>query len=196
MNTVGAMIMKQIENNLEMFKKYLPLIESNFDKLNSSYDKCSAAHLSKLCKEAIHNNDKYPSDKLYRWLGFLEGILANSDIITFNETFQSDLSDSTIFLNDKEEKVSKILFNRYLSLIKEHHLTFDSKSSIKFLELKKICEENIKNTAHYSFDNLSNLLGFVQGVLAINGIISVDQERDLTRPLLHSLHKNKIPTFE
>lgn len=188
--------MKQSETSLVMFKKYLPLIQSHFDKLESSYDKCSASHLSKLCTEAIDNHDKYPSDKLYRWLGFLEGVLANSNIIRFNENFQSDLSNTTDFLSEKEEKVTKTLFNRYLSLIESHCLTFDSKSSIKFIELKKICEESIENTTHYSFDKLSNLLGFVQGVLAINGVISVDQERDFTRPLLHSLHKNKIPTFE
>jgi hypothetical protein len=39
-------------------------------------------------------------------------------------------------------------------------------------------------------------LGFVQGVLAARGAISVDEERNYTHPIFHKLYGEKVKTFD
>ncbi len=38
-------------------------------------------------------------------------------------------------------------------------------------------------------DKVSRWIGFVQGVLAVHGLLDVDGERDRTRPLFHAAYK-------
>lgn len=62
--------------------------------------------------------------------------------------------------------------------------------------LIKLCEEAMVNTQKYPYDKLNRWLGFVQGVLAAQGIIDVDVERDYTRPLFHSLQGEWVASFD
>ncbi len=100
-------------------------------------------------------------------------------------------------LSSIESDVAKALFERYLAVIESNpgvlsktHLRCDEHS------LKGLCREAIDHTSKYPFDKLNRWIGFVQGVLACQGLIQVDQERNFTRPLLHSLHETPPPTFE
>lgn len=100
-------------------------------------------------------------------------------------------------LSPIESDVAKALFERYLAIIEANpgvlsktHLRCDEHS------LKGLCREAIDHTSKYPFDKLNRWIGFVQGVLACQGLIQVDQERNFTRPLLHSLHETPPPTFE
>lgn len=45
------------------------------------FDKCHVNNISKLCEEAFTNGEKYPVDKRYRWLGFVQGVLAVKRLI-------------------------------------------------------------------------------------------------------------------
>ena len=60
---------------------------------------------------------------------------------------------------------------------------------------RKLLDEAIDNTESYPTDKLQRWLGFIQGVLSVTGVIDVDEERDYTRPILHSYHKNKPKSF-
>lgn len=40
------------------------------------HPKCDTQSLLNLCDEAIKNGHKYPFDKMNRWLGFVQGVLA------------------------------------------------------------------------------------------------------------------------
>lgn len=61
--------------------------------------------------------------------------------------------------------------------------------------LVRLCSEMIDNGRKYPWDKMNRWIGFVQGVLATQGIIDVDIEREVTRPVLHMLHKDRPPTF-
>ena len=61
--------------------------------------------------------------------------------------------------------------------------------------LLRLCKEAIENAHEYPFDKMCRWMGFVQGVLAVQGIIDVDKERDYTRPLFHALYGREVPTF-
>lgn len=62
--------------------------------------------------------------------------------------------------------------------------------------LGALCEQAIAHHERYPFDKLNRWLGFVQGVLAVTGLIDVDEEREFSRPLLHAFHSQTPPSFE
>lgn len=61
--------------------------------------------------------------------------------------------------------------------------------------LVTLCRHAIDHGSDYPFDKMNRWMGFVQGVLAAQGIIDVDAERDVTRPLLHALHEQPVSTW-
>lgn len=99
-------------------------------------------------------------------------------------------------MSNKEFDVLHTLFSRYHTMIHDNwdHLfsEFDKCSSD---DLYKLCQEVLEHGDLYPADKLHRWLGFVQGILCVKGVTSVDTERDFTRPLLHSLHDGTIPTY-
>lgn len=99
-------------------------------------------------------------------------------------------------LTDKEHKVLAALFARYMNMI---YSNWDS----LFSEFDKcgpddlyiLCNEVVVNGKLYPADKMHRWLGFVQGILCVKGITNVDEEREFSRPLLHSLHDGTIPTY-
>lgn len=63
------------------------------------------------------------------------------------------------------------------------------------VNLIALCDEIVSNGNSYPSDKLNRWIGFIQGVLSTVGIICVDKERNLTRPVLHMLHSTKPPSF-
>lgn len=99
-------------------------------------------------------------------------------------------------VTNEEYEVMKQLFTRYHSLVITMWLEGDYKhTKCSVHSLMTLCNEVINNGQKYPFDKLNRWLGFLQGVLASRGIIEVDIEREITRPLFHSLHTEVIPTF-
>ena len=64
-----------------LFKRYAELAGANAAKLDGLTPKCRSAALVALCDEAIANGRDYPFDKMNRWLGFTQGVLATTGII-------------------------------------------------------------------------------------------------------------------
>lgn len=54
-----------------------------------------------------------------------------------------------------------------------------------------MCKTGEENCANMPEDKASRWLGFVQGCLAMRGLINVDAERSRTRPLFHQVYKNR-----
>jgi hypothetical protein len=49
--------------------------------MTSDVKDCDPEHLIRLCNEVIENHQRYPFDKLCRWMGFVQGVLATQEII-------------------------------------------------------------------------------------------------------------------
>lgn len=47
------------------------------------------------------------------------------------------------------------------------------------------CSQIIEEELHE--DKISRWIGFIQGVMSVKGYISVDEERDFSRPLFHEV---------
>lgn len=98
--------------------------------------------------------------------------------------------------NDKETKVAKIMFERYQNVISDNAEQFIGlPSKCRAPHLLRLCDEVIKHGDQYPFDKLCRWMGFIQGILAIQGLIDVDVERKWSRPILHSLHEHQPPSF-
>lgn len=77
-------------------------------------------------------------------------------------------------------KVNRKLFERYLRLINESTLgNLDT--------IRKMCVYALSNDMLE--DKQSRWLGFVQGVLFSNDLISIDTERDFSRKLYHNAYE-------
>lgn len=101
--------------------------------------------------------------------------------------------------NVKEIEALKILFSRYNDIIHKNEevlSTNDLPEKCRYKHLLRLTEEAIKNIETYPGDKMHRWLGFTQGILSAKGLIDVDEERDFSRPLLHSFHKDKPKTFE
>lgn len=78
------------------------------------------------------------------------------------------------------QEVNKVLFQRYLDKI-------EGKYSDEIIQrVEKLCYAGIHTDMLE--DKQSRWLGFVQGVLATHGIISIVEERDFSRPLFHAAY--------
>lgn len=100
-------------------------------------------------------------------------------------------------LEKTERWVLDQLFNRYYgkALILDDIDWVGVPESCLPSKLRGLLVEAITNGAKYPLDKLHRWLGFIQGVLAMKGVICVEAERNFTRPLLHSFHTDAIPSF-
>jgi hypothetical protein len=66
---------------VNLFSRYKEKIVAGWVSLEDLPNKCDSTSLIRLCDEAISNTEKYPFDKLNRWLGFVQGVCAANGII-------------------------------------------------------------------------------------------------------------------
>lgn len=80
------------------------------------------------------------------------------------------------------------LFERYSNILQN---TGDFASNVQGCtreHLLWMCETAQAQGSTWPIDKLSRWLGFVQGVLTMNGLLSVETERDFSRPLFHAAY--------
>lgn len=189
--------LKEKEVLKTLFQRYLNLLkDKDFpSKIVLLPEKCQKQHLLKLLSEATENIHQYPHDKLNRWLGFSRSIVdvmqldtrnrPTSYIIAYDIT-KSVLKEAFLFEKNVIEKYSDERF--------ENNNWPDSINKDNVLHLiDSIVHDDIINI--YPNEVLQQYLGYIQGVLCIAEIINVDEERDFTRPLLHSYHTEKPKSF-
>ena len=91
------------------------------------------------------------------------------------------------------------MFGRYYDLIQaqlDAEAEFSGGEVPHRLDLRNLlwlCEEgkDAMITNSMPLDKASRWLGFVQGCLAMRGLIDVDTERDFSRPLFHAAYENE-----
>ena len=88
---------------------------------------------------------------------------------------------------------TELLFRRYLALLcslpgycRESASGRDPQTSLA--NLTWMCRTGIEQIDTFPLDKLSRWLGFIQGVLAMRGLVTVDGERDFSRPLFHAAY--------
>lgn len=180
-----------------LFQRYLDLLKERVFpvKIQTLPEKCQKQHLIKLLSEATENIHQYPHDKLNRWLGFSRSIVDVMQLDTRNrptsyivayDTTKSVLEEAFLFEKAVIEKYSDERFenNTWPNSINKDNV---------FHLIDSIINDDIIDI--YPNEVLQQYLGYIQGVLCIAEIINVDEEREFTRPLLHSYHTEKPKSF-
>ncbi|WP_408602043.1 hypothetical protein [Pseudomonas sp. PLMAX] len=174
------------------FKYLLGLIEIVGRDIQDPKPNCSADHMLRLCEEGAAGLDKYPEDKLSRWLGFCSGVLQFHEIgceLTSWEGYGS-LKHDVGTIKPNEIEVMRQLFIRYNKMANAYSET-DARVSYAATR----CLMVLNHLLSFNLNQVSAELGLVQGMLAAAGAIDVDTEREYTRPFLHSLHDGPVPSF-
>ncbi|BBA65589.1 hypothetical protein [Xanthomonas phage XacN1] len=96
----------------------------------------------------------------------------------------------------EEAAVLRRLFTRYQEIAFEQPDETNPQPKCDWQSIIDLCSEAIRFGHTYPSDKMHRWLGFVQGVLAARGAISVDEERNYTRPIFHELYGEKVKTFD
>lgn len=174
------------------FQYLLGLIEIVGMDIHDPKPKCSAEEMLRLCEEGAAGLDKYPEDKLSRWLGFCSGVLQFHEIgceLTSWEGYGS-LKHDVGTIKPNEIEVMRQLFVRYNQMANDYS---ETEARVSYAATR--CLMVINHLLSFNLNQISVELGLVQGMLAAAGAIDVDTEREFTRPLLHSLHEGPVPSF-
>lgn len=74
-----------------LFERYIRLIRESAPIVEDyGPDETAMDHLTWMCVKSLENLDKWPEDKLSRWLGYVQGVLTVRRIIDVQE--ERDLS--------------------------------------------------------------------------------------------------------
>ena len=76
--------MKPYDFLIPLFERYKAILSSSCLMDLPEYDKCTRVHLMNLCDVAISaiNNQEMHYGKLCRWLGFIQGVMCASGLIS------------------------------------------------------------------------------------------------------------------
>jgi hypothetical protein len=90
------------------------------------------------------------------------------------------------------DQATQAAFERYQYIIAAYGVDATNHSNDEFSKLTKwqqlahcrwMTEHQMHpNQSHHSIDKKSRWLGFIQGVLIVHGITSIEKERNITRP--------------
>ncbi len=85
------------------------------------------------------------------------------------------------------------LFTRYLQIIREASWSEETDSlpsEVRCSHLTWMCDTALERLEDWPEDKLSRWLGYIQGVLTARGIIDVNEEREVSRPLFHAAYNS------
>lgn len=97
----------------------------------------------------------------------------------------------------KADDATRELFARYLEIVLQAQAAkagaaFADAPEDPALSLENLawmCREGARQCGMAPLDKMSRWLGFVQGCLAMRGLVTVGEERDVSRPLFHRAYR-------
>jgi len=95
-------------------------------------------------------------------------------------------------------QASRQIFQNYLLILDRVFLEEKKTHTLeRILQLKSMCQTVINHTSQYdngknkmTEDKISRWLGYVQGIMTVYGWITVEEERETTRPLFHQAYED------
>lgn len=160
------------------FNNLIYLIEENWtENMKIINPECDKIYLLNLLSEGLYNFEKYPDDKMARWLGYIVGVLSFYGIRAIIKTQWKLIRKKP---KNGERKVIKHILNHYLK--KEDNIA-----------LKALLINNKKNYLPILYQHFN--IGYYQGLLIANNKLDIKKERDFTRPLFHSYYDHQVRSF-
>jgi hypothetical protein len=81
--------------------------------------------------------------------------------------------------------VLNVICDRYITLLQTKSFGIGDHSSDHLIKMCLLIKENADS---WPIDKSNRWLGYIQGVMTVYGAITVDEERDFTRPLFHAYY--------
>lgn len=193
------LINEKIEKDVifKLFNRYENIIsQSQKVVFFTMPEECKLKHLKKLLDEIILNAYDYPKDKLCRWIGYIHGVLSCANILddeTLKSIFSFDNSISYESIINKSRNIYSLLDNNS-GIVFKVNITFDNRFKSKLISTINESFEGF-NKGYYNNVYQHQVIGYIQGILTCFNLINVENERNYTRPLLHSYHNEKIKSF-
>jgi hypothetical protein len=75
------------------------------------------------------------------------------------------------------EHIVKILVERY-------------RPRTEFKMLHNMMDTLLEHAGEWPIDKTNRWIGFIQGILFVEGVLNIDEERDFTRPLFHAYYES------
>ncbi len=92
-------------------------------------------------------------------------------------------------------RANRLLFERYLAVVEDAVAqgafppAVAEEGDASLANLIWMCRTALERLESFPPDKTSRWLGFVQGVLAVHGLVRVSEERDFSRPLFHAAYR-------
>lgn len=89
-------------------------------------------------------------------------------------------------------KATAKLAERYITILKEYTTSWEAQDNAVPTMLYRVtamCEIIANKDVDMYDDKASRWLGFVQGIMFIHGLIDIDEERDISRPLFYEAYE-------
>lgn len=165
----------------------------------SGHNRLSLGNLAWMCTELEEKQESLPGDKVSRWIGFIQGCLSMRGLLSMvtEDTFivaMQKLAHETSKDDDRLGEVNRALFLRYQSFC-DQELERDALDPLSgnphlaLASVARMCQAPSDAFGDLSSDSASRGLGFVQGCLAMRGLIDVDAERNVSRPMFHGAYR-------
>jgi len=145
----------------------------------------SPSHVRALLNEAAGRTD-LPSDKILRWVGFARGVMAARGLTGFGDVSWGAPVGSGAAADPVIPATQSLMDGLFLKLVYERDVA-DAEGGLSSGHLADLLRECM-TAEGWSVEELSQRLGFVQGAMAVWGMITVDGERDRTRPVFHAAY--------
>lgn len=85
---------------------------------------------------------------------------------------------------------NEALFSRYRAILLERGARpVISEGGCDENHLLWMCEQAQSHLTDWPLDKTSRWLGFIQGCLTVRGVLSVQEEREFSRPLFHAAYR-------
>jgi len=85
-----------------------------------------------------------------------------------------------------------VLADRYRRLLWAQHVDpFVTQREMCHDHLIWMCEKIIENSWDWPYDKTGRWIGFIQGILAAQGLLNIQAERDFTRPMFHEEYERR-----
>lgn len=94
---------------------------------------------------------------------------------------------------NKLYEAHRILFERYMKICEEYRDESIDIDETHPHHLGWMCASALGSLETFPVDKLSRWLGFIQGCLTMRGLITVQEERDFSRPLFHAAYGENAP---
>lgn len=165
----------------ERLEHWTKVLESLPEARATNADPCSLPNLLWLCQTIQKEGRNWSPDKTGRWLGFVEGVMAERDNAPV-----ADWPFPSASVTGVSSTPASPIMQAHATLL-ERYITLSASDP----DMAGFCEKARARLSTLSHADMGVLMGVLQGRLCARGLCDVKTERDISRPLFHAAYQRE-----